>query len=173
MIDFLKKTFHIPKFATGGIIEKPIVSEEYDPPEFVVNQKKFMGVWNHLHFEQERKTMKSKERKKVMTVETVLDALDSIVWYNGFGEIVLEIKEYIRNYPELSEPALMLFPSNIFDKCGCHDFPHYVWMMMVVQFGDYGTSPRYGWIEQENREEALKFLDAITKTDREYKERMF
>lgn len=40
MIDFLKKTFHIPKFAPGGIIETPIVDVECDPPEFVVNAEK-------------------------------------------------------------------------------------------------------------------------------------
>ena len=42
MIDFLKKTLHLPKFARGGIIENHIVDVECDPPEFVVNHEKLM-----------------------------------------------------------------------------------------------------------------------------------
>lgn len=50
MIDFLKKTFHIPKFAQGGIIEKPIVDTECDPPEFVVNQERFDEAMERFRF---------------------------------------------------------------------------------------------------------------------------
>ena len=32
---------------------------------------------------------------------------------------------------------------------------------MVLMFGDYGTSPRFGWIEIENKDKALDFLNSI------------
>ena len=34
---------------------------------------------------------------------------------------------------------------------------------MVIMFGDYGTSPRFGWIYVENKENALAFLNSINK----------
>lgn len=37
------------------------------------------------------------------------------------------------------------------------------WMMLVLQFGDYGTSPRSGWLEMDNKNEIIKFIDDITK----------
>lgn len=64
MIDFLKKTFHIPKFAPGGIIEKPIVDVECDPPEFVVNQERFNEAMEQIRLNEERKTMKQTILKK-------------------------------------------------------------------------------------------------------------
>lgn len=35
----------------------------------------------------------------------------------------------------------------------------YVWMLCVCMFGGYGTSPRCGWIEQQD--EAIEFLKSI------------
>lgn len=64
MIDFLKKTFHIPEFARGGIIEKPIVYEECDPPEFVVNQERLTEFIEAVRLNEERKTMKQMILKK-------------------------------------------------------------------------------------------------------------
>lgn len=56
MIDFLKKTFHIPKFAPGGIIEKHTFPMEFDPPEFVVNEKSLHEMIEDILFYEERKT---------------------------------------------------------------------------------------------------------------------
>ena len=32
------------------------------------------------------------------------------------------------------------------------------WMVLVQNFGDYGTSPRYGWFNKEQTEEAADWL---------------
>lgn len=55
VIDFLKKTFHIPKFAPGGIIEKPIFCVECDPPEFVVNTENLNKFADDIISDIERK----------------------------------------------------------------------------------------------------------------------
>lgn len=39
MNDFLKKNLRLPKFAKGGIIEKPMIDVGCDPPEFIVPVK--------------------------------------------------------------------------------------------------------------------------------------
>lgn len=64
MIDFLKKTFHIPKFAPGGIIEKHTFPIEFDQPEFVVNQERLNEFVERISFYHERKTMKQMILKK-------------------------------------------------------------------------------------------------------------
>ena len=36
-----------------------------------------------------------------------------------------------------------------------------LWQMLVLMFGDYGTSPRYGWIYNEYCNDAADFLEYI------------
>lgn len=42
-----------------------------------------------------------------------------------------------------------------------------IWIIMVHNFGDYGTSPRGGWLYMKNKENILYFLERITTTDRQ------
>lgn len=37
------------------------------------------------------------------------------------------------------------------------------WMICVLLFGEYGTSPRVGWIEEENIESFKTFIDLVTR----------
>lgn len=45
-----------------------------------------------------------------------------------------------------------------------------VWSMCVYNFGDYGTSPRSGWIENKNANECIEFLKYLIHDAIEYKE---
>ena len=63
MIDFLKKMLHIPKFAHGGMIEKPIVDIECDPPELIVNQERFDEAMEKIHFADIVKVVRCKDCK--------------------------------------------------------------------------------------------------------------
>lgn len=91
----------------------------------------------------------------------ILSAIDAVVWYNGLGEFVLPWKDK-QTY-----------------KCTGHIVPDYrdrgydvetvanlefIWIIAVKLYGDYGTSPRSGWIE--NIEGFKRFIDAITETYR-------
>lgn len=46
-------------------------------------------------------------------------------------------------------------------------FSEEVWSMFVLMFGDYGTSPRFGWIEKVSEFKAFlqKIYDDMTKDD--------
>lgn len=55
MCDFLKKIFHIPKSTRNGIIEKPIIPVDVEPPEFVVNMEKFNKAMDMIRSNTERK----------------------------------------------------------------------------------------------------------------------
>ena len=83
-----------------------------------------------------------------ISLETMLDAIDNIVWYNCLGEMLLEvIKDLDKAIAD--GKTQYVYPEHIFDY-GDRNPPgdlQAVWMTCVTQFGDWGTSPRYAWIE--------------------------
>jgi hypothetical protein len=97
-----------------------------------------------------------------LSAEDLLDALDAVVWYNGIGEIVnawgkldpMEKSGFIM--PEYHEHGFDEWTTNQLEV---------LWMIAVRLFGDYGTSPRSGWIEDIDG--FRKFCHRITQTDRE------
>lgn len=91
------------------------------------------------------------------------EILDSITWYNGIYEPLLKIKEIIIVYDEDKFIHVLRPEEGIFKDEQFEIF----WMMLVLQFGDYGTSPRYGWLEMNNKTKIIAFIDKITKTGQE------
>lgn len=96
------------------------------------------------------------------------EILDSITWYNGIYEPLLEIKKRVEDFTIINE----LGGCNMCRPCDEDYFEdeqfEIFWMMLVLLFGDYGTSPRYGWLEiDKNRNEIINFIDKITKIGQE------
>ena len=72
------------------------------------------------------------------------DPMIGIVWYNGLDDIVIKWKDYKKgdDAPYYAyEPGLSDLTSSVYRQL------EMVWMYLVLCFGDYGTSPRSGWIE--------------------------
>lgn len=92
-----------------------------------------------------------------------IDALDGVVWYNGLGEHVLKWKTYDQNSTEFIYPYRMYIHKEI-DRSD-YDQLLVIWMICVLLFGDYGTSPRTGWINDWDG--FYEFIDKITATYRE------
>lgn len=91
------------------------------------------------------------------TVEELLDALDSVTWYNVIGEDIRAWKDL-----PIDDGGSICCPHELI----AHDnSKEVIWMICVCLFGDYGTSQRSGWIE--NVEGFKAFIDEITKTERE------
>ena len=78
-----------------------------------------------------------KPRKDINDSDPMID----IVWYNGLEEIVIEWKDYKKGD---DAPYWKYQPG--LDGCGYGQLEA-VWMYLVLCFGEYGTSPRSGWIE--------------------------
>lgn len=91
--------------------------------------------------------------------EDIVDALDSVVWYNGHYEELYEIRKGIENCQEY-----------IYQYFTRDNQFQVIYMILVCMFGEYGTSPRSGWLEMKNKEKILKFIDLITSTSREAEE---
>lgn len=83
-----------------------------------------------------------------MTAEKLLDALDSVVWYNGYGDIIKAWKEI---EPDPKTDHILPLPNyGVETHNGDYEQLQVLWMVAVSLFGDYGTSPRWGWIEDVN-----------------------
>lgn len=95
---------------------------------------------------------------------TLLEILGIIVDYNGWYDTLQEIKHYIQielkknmNKPSYYGIAKPKFLWNIDSDL----FPCIIWSILVLQCGEYGTSPRTGWIEKGRAEDAIKIIDAL------------
>lgn len=97
-----------------------------------------------------------------MNYEELIDAMACIVCYNGYEDILKDISDYIKYY---KRDESISFPySNILKGYKVDEFPNIVWALMVIMFGEYGTSPRFGWIDIKNKDKALAFLNSINRT---------
>ena len=94
--------------------------------------------------------------------KNIIDVLNSIVWYNGIGDILLKLREDIINSEDKTYSKLKYK----YDEFSNNQFEIF-WMMLVLMYGDYGTSPRSGWLNMENKNEIISFIDQITKTTKE------
>ena len=103
-----------------------------------------------------------------MNYEHLIEILDTITWYNGIYEPLLDLKKDLLdcnnryNYLKCKDNSLEYKHESFYDN----QFEIF-YMMLVLMFGDYGTSPRSGWLYLINKEKIIEFIDRITKTGRE------
>lgn len=101
---------------------------------------------------------------KKISIESIIDALDSVTWYNGIAEMVydwlnLPVENFFDDYRQIHVP----------ESCFEDEQLEFIWMLSVLLFGDYGTSPRSGWIEDVDG--FMNFIQQITRSWRENEER--
>ena len=76
--------------------------------------------------------------------DTYIEIIKEIVWYNGLSEY---IKEW-RNLQKINGVIKCPINYGTKGKSGCDLYQlQILWMIAVLLFGDYCTSPRFGWIE--------------------------
>lgn len=98
-----------------------------------------------------------------ITVDKLIYALDSVASYNGLAETLLAWKNLPPDGPSIPCP-LRWWETD--DWYGAQ--LQVLWMICVEMFGDYGTSPRFGWINDVDG--FRDFIDQITRTYRETEE---
>lgn len=97
---------------------------------------------------------------------TIEELLNTVIWYNGLYEIVRSWKDLpVRG----TAPYVSIFNDRFYGASGYDPETkaqlEIIWMIAVLKFGEYGTSPRSGWIEKVD--EFKKWIDEITKVDEE------
>lgn len=79
-----------------------------------------------------------------------MSGIVSLIWvlsYNGYDQQVKDIYEYLKQ-----ETVVAFFPHDLGILSNNVDSPDRIlWSTLVVEFGDYGTSPRFGWISKTQR----------------------
>ena len=74
------------------------------------------------------------------------------LWYNGLEDDIYKLIEALRN------ASMNLFRPDWIKSDGSTDVLELLWMILVLKYGDYGTSPRSGWIDAENLAACEMFL---------------
>ena len=82
----------------------------------------------------------------------LVDALAAVVSYNGLEEDIRNCQEHLRGQATI--PGCYLRPTDWKDPQ-----LEVIWMLLVRLYGDYGTSPRYGWVARTG--EAINFLEHL------------
>lgn len=84
-----------------------------------------------------------------------------LAWYNGFLEEVNDIYEALKKADEytVSRPDKWREKQEwgVDEPCGVF------WSWLVMMYGDYGTSPRFGWIESKNAEYLISVFEEFRK----------
>lgn len=99
--------------------------------------------------------------------EKILSVIDSVVFYNGIGEFVLSWKD---KEPDMSGYIRPDYREQGYDVETTTNL-EFIWMIAVELYGECGTSPRSGWIEDING--FRKFIEAITETYRKEEGNLF
>jgi len=86
-----------------------------------------------------------------MLTDDEIETLITIIQYNGYEEEVMKWETYDHHQ---SAPYAVLDPDS---KAYCQ--LQIIWMYLVLSIGDYGTSPRFGWIT--NMEVFRRFIDKL------------
>lgn len=98
--------------------------------------------------------MSNKHRDHVeRRYNALINALRLVVHYNTNDDFLEEFTQDLKLYGENYYPAFTKFS---FAEC---PVSWVLWQLIVCMYGDYGTSPRSGWIN--NLEGALRFLEVL------------
>ena len=82
-------------------------------------------------------------------MRSILGSLLDVGWYNGLEEDIKQISSYIREKSMITDSAMIQFPSFL-KEYDCNHYLRVLWSVLVMEYGDYGTSPRFGWLESES-----------------------
>lgn len=83
-------------------------------------------------------------------------SLNLICWYNGHTKTFLNLAEELKNYNE---------KKNFYWKHEWDTEEHFIWMLLVGMFGDWGTSINSGWIDYDKTNAAADYLFNLFKED--------
>lgn len=102
--------------------------------------------------------------------DKIFDSLCSIISYNGLDDFLNYLMTVVsgNRLRRITAEQIKIFYWYLHPDDDTWIFSTYdygqlemIWMFLVLLFGDYGTSPRTGWIEEDNFVELYNFLEEI------------
>lgn len=90
-----------------------------------------------------------------------VDAINSflsLACYNGYEEDITDIMNELHKMFESTDKFDSAKRPDWKVKCGrdkVDEFGGIFWSWLVLRYGDYGTSPRYGWIYKEDAKNCM------------------
>lgn len=88
--------------------------------------------------------MKNYELDKYKTqCKKYYEAIKNIVFYNGLYAVLEKVRIELDQEPFKGNP-----PEWFYKELTINADLQAVWILLVSLFGDFGTSPRYGWITE-------------------------
>lgn len=93
----------------------------------------------------------------------------TMIHYNGYAEVIRSWKDLeTRSGWQITCPENYNASTRV--KRGDSDWGilQFIWGTAVYKFGDYGTSPRFGWIDIKEHPEFYEWIDAICLDDINY-----
>lgn len=98
----------------------------------------------------------------------IVNSIDSWIWYNCLGEGVTELIEVLELYPDKYQDDFDPYFTALNNwRVRWWEQLEPLFMIIVCLFGNYGTSPRSGWIERKNMKKCIRFLELCKSTYQE------
>lgn len=101
-----------------------------------------------------------------------IDKFLSLACYNSWEEDIQDILSALQPALNMTDTYDSVKRPDWKRKCGrdkVEEFGGIFWSWLVLQYGDYGTSPRYGWIYAENARRIYNIIQKIYETEGEYR----
>lgn len=96
----------------------------------------------------------------VAQLHNIKKSLASIAWYNGIGVELLNLSEDFRDLAYENKKK-MKRDNYIYNHNWNNSDLHFFWMLLVGQFGDWGTSINSGWVSHNKLNEAADWIQSI------------
>ena len=83
----------------------------------------------------------------------------SAAWYNGYEDEFDKLLYYLKD--QQNNDSYSIFrPDFITPE---NEIMELYWMLLVFTFGEYGTSPRSGWIDRDKLDDCIKHITEMRK----------
>ena len=93
----------------------------------------------------------------------------TMIYYNGYAKVIRSWKTLEVRYGwQIACPEKYNASSRVVRGDSDWGVLQFIWGTAVYKFGDYGTSPRFGWIDINEHPEFYEWIDAICLDDIEY-----
>ena len=85
----------------------------------------------------------------------------SLAFYNGYEDDVKDILKALKTafYSDDKYKSIMRPDWKKYKNYKVDEFGGIFWSWLVIQYGDYGTSPRFGWLYRQEAREIADFIE--------------